>query len=111
MVTNSSADNSSNVSGKRCVGVRHNLLPPRYPENGAWPAEMRVDMLAAYLDFRSVRELVLAVSRDDAPSPTSTRGTSRSREAIWARVSVDEHVAGTRAIRQKLPTSDLAALV
>jgi len=32
-------------------------LSARYPVNGAWPAEMRIDMLAAYLDFRSVREL------------------------------------------------------
>lgn len=43
-------------------------LSARYPVNGAWPAEMRIDMLAAYLDFRNVRELVLAVSRGEPPT-------------------------------------------
>lgn len=69
------------------------LLSARYPVNGAWPAEMRIDMLAAYLDFRNVRELVLAVSRGEAPPPTRYRGVGRAREAIWVKVIVDEHVA------------------
>ena len=47
----------------RSASARRNSLPARHPVSGAWPAEMRIDMLAAYLDFRSVRELVLAVSR------------------------------------------------
>ncbi|MES5483349.1 hypothetical protein QMZ05_11390 [Bradyrhizobium sp. INPA03-11B] len=111
MAIDTSADKPASVGSKRAVNARYNVSSPRYPENGAWPAEMRVDMLAAYLDFRSVRELVLAVSRGDAPSPTSSRGTGRSREAIWARTIVDEHVAGARAVRQNRPTHDLAALV
>jgi hypothetical protein len=82
----------------------------RYPVNGAWPAEMRVDMLAAYLDFRSVRELVLAVSRGEAPPPTRYRGAGRSREAIWVKVIVDEHVAPGIKVRQNLAKVDLAAL-
>jgi hypothetical protein len=68
-------------------------LSARYPVNGAWPAEMRIDMLAAYLDFRNVRELVLAVSRGEAPAPTRYRGVGRAREAIWVKAIVDEHVA------------------
>jgi hypothetical protein len=85
-------------------------LSARYPVNGAWPAEMRIDMLAAYLDFRSVRELVLAVSRGDAPPPTRYRGVGRAREAIWVKVIVDEHVAPGIRVRQNLAKVDLAAL-
>jgi hypothetical protein len=43
----------------RGTSVRRSSLLARYPVNGAWPAEMRIDMLAAYLDFRTVRELAL----------------------------------------------------
>lgn len=85
-------------------------LSARYPVNGAWPAEMRIDMLAAYLDFRSVRELVLAVSRGEAPPPTRYRGAGRAREAIWVKVIVDEHVAPGIKVRQNLAKVDLAAL-
>jgi hypothetical protein len=71
---------------------------------------MRIDMLAAYLDFRNVRELVLAVSRGEAPPPTRYRGAGRAREAIWVKVIVDEHVAPGIKIRQNLAKVDLAAL-
>lgn len=70
----------------RCASARRSSLSARYPVNGAWPAEMRIDMLVAYLDFRSVRELVLAVSRGEAPPPTRYRGVGRAREAIWVKV-------------------------
>jgi hypothetical protein len=89
---------------------QRSLLSARYPVNGAWPAEMRIDMLAAYLDFRSVRELVLAVSRGEAPPPTRYRGAGRAREAIWVKVIVDEHVAPGIKIRQNLAKVDLAVL-
>jgi hypothetical protein len=90
--------------------ARRSSLPARYPVSGAWPAEMRIDMLAAYLDFRSVRELVLAVSRGEAPPPTRYRGVGRTREAIWVKVIVDEHVAPGIRVRQNLAKVDLAAL-
>lgn len=51
--------------------ARQSERSPRYPENSAWPAEMRVDMLAAYLDFRSVDEVVRAISKARAPAPTA----------------------------------------
>jgi hypothetical protein len=92
------------------ASVRRNSLIARYTVNGAWPAEMRIDMLAAYLDFRSVRELVLAVSRGEAPPPTRYRGVGRAREAIWVKVIVDEHVAPGITVRQNLAKVDLAAL-
>ena len=94
----------------RSASARRGSLSPRYPVNGAWPAEMRIDMLAAYLDFRSVRELVLAVSRGEAPPPTRYRGAGRSREAIWVKAIVDEHLAPGITVRQNLAKVDLAAL-
>lgn len=95
---------------KRSASPRRSFLSARYPVNGAWPAEMRIDMLAAYLDFRSVRELVLAVSRGEAPPPTRYRGVGRAREAIWVKVIVDEHVAPGIKVRQNPAKVDLAAL-
>jgi hypothetical protein len=94
----------------RSASPQRSSLSARYPVNGAWPAEMRIDMLAAYLDFRTVRELVLAVSRGEAPPPTRYRGVGRAREAIWVKVIVDEHVAPGIKVRQNLAKVDLAAL-
>jgi len=94
----------------RSASPQRSSLFARYPVNGAWPAEMRIDMLAAYLDFRSVRELVLAVSRGEAPPPSRYRGVGRAREAIWVKVIVDEHVASGIRVRQNLAKVDLAAL-
>jgi hypothetical protein len=91
--------------------MRQHARAPRYPENGAWPAEMRIDMLAAYLDFRNVEELVRAISKGCAPAPTSCRTRGRSREPIWSKVIVDEYVARACAIRQNRLLTDLAALV
>ncbi len=93
------------------IATRRNAITARYPANGAWPAEMRIDMLAAYLDFRTVKELALAISRGQAPPPTSYRGKGRSREAIWAKAVVDNHVAPGFAVRQNPVKVDLAALV
>jgi hypothetical protein len=98
------------ASKLRSASARRSSLSARYPVNGAWPAEMRIDMLAAYLDFRNVRELVLAVSRGEAPPPTRYRGVGRAREAIWVKVIVDEHVAPGIRVRQNLAKVDLAAL-
>jgi len=72
---------------------------------------MRIDMLAAYLDFRSVDELIRAVSKGRALAPTSYRVRGRSREPIWSKMVVDEYVARDSAIRQNRPSTDLAALV
>src|SRR4051794_40206863 len=77
---------------RNASGLRSSLSA-RYPVNGVWPAEMRADLLAAYLDFRNVRELVLAIARGEAPSPTRFRGRGRTREAVWVKVIVDNHIA------------------
>jgi hypothetical protein len=68
-------------------------LPARYPPTGAWPAQMRADMAAAYLDYRDTAEMAAAVSRGDAPAPSSLRGTGRRREPIWARADLDSRLA------------------
>jgi hypothetical protein len=68
-------------------------LPARYPPSGAWPAQMRADMAAAYLDFRCTAELVAAIKRGDAPAPSSLRGKGRKQEPVWSRVDLDRHIA------------------
>jgi hypothetical protein len=90
---------------------RRSPLLARHPVNGAWPAEMRADLVAGYLDFRNVRELALAIIRGEAPPPTSYRGKGRSREAVWAKVSLDNHVAPGIVVRQNHAKPNLAALV
>jgi hypothetical protein len=111
MTIDDSAAQSIDEIKTRASNPRQTARSPRYPENGAWPAEMRIDMLAAYLDFRNVDELVRAISKAHAPAPTSYRIRGRSREPIWSKVVVDEYVARVCAIRQNRPLTDLAALV
>jgi hypothetical protein len=43
--------------------------PVRYPENGAWPAWMRADMAAAFVDERSVEEFLANVKAGVWPRP------------------------------------------
>jgi hypothetical protein len=68
-------------------------LPARYPPTGTWPAQMRADMAAAYLDYRDTAELAAAVGRGEAPPPSCLRGNGRRREPVWARVDLDRRVA------------------
>ncbi len=88
-------------------------LPARFPPEGAWPAEMRADMTAAYLDYRDTGELARAVVRGDAPPPSSLRGTGRSREPVWSRDCLDRRVAPLAPASQDAgrPKENLAALV
>lgn len=111
MAIDGSAAQPSSDSKSREARSRHSTRLPRYPEHGAWPAEMRIDMLAAYLDFRSVDELVRSISKGHAPAPTGYRVRGRSREPIWSKLVVDEYVARDSAIRQNRQSTDLAALV
>lgn len=95
----------------RCDLAR--VLPVRYPPTGAWPAQMRADMAAAYLDFRNSAELTAAVVRGEAPTPSSLRGAGRKREPIWARQDLDRCVA-SRAIESeasKVGSENLTALL
>lgn len=65
-------------------------LPARYPPVGVWPAIMRSDMAAAYLDYRDTVELARAVARGEAPRPTGYHGLGRTREPIWSKAAIDE---------------------
>jgi len=64
-------------------------LPARYPPVGTWPALMRADMAAAYLDYRDTRELARGVSRGEAPPPTGYQGTGRARQPVWSKATID----------------------
>jgi hypothetical protein len=87
-------------------------MPARYPPAGAWPAVMRADMTAAYLDYPNVAELTRAVARGEAPPPSDLHGTGRKRQPVWWKSDLDrrtQHVS-----RMAVPvthTEDLARLV
>src|SRR5262245_44290115 len=68
-------------------------LPARHPPHGAWPAEMRADLVAAYLDYETTGQLYAAVLRGDAPRPTGERLRNGRREPTWAFDALKTHVA------------------
>ena len=83
-------------------------LPARYPPSGAWPAAMRADMAAAYLDYRNTGELARAVTRGEAPPPVGYHGAGRARESIWLKAAIDKFLKpDSDSPRQQ----DLASLV
>ena len=67
-------------------------LPARYPPVGAWPAQMRADMAAAYLDYADTDELARAISRGEAPAPCCLRGKGRKREPVWNKDTLDGYL-------------------
>lgn len=72
-------------SETRKVEVRAALgrsVCPRYPDR--WPAEMRADVVAAFLDYDTTRELWKAIARNEAPRPTAYRVRGKRREPVWA---------------------------
>ncbi len=92
--------------------MARNALPARYPPVGAWPALMRADMAAAYLDYRDSSELARAVARGEAPPPTSYHGTGRTRQPIWSKIAIDHFTAPARAMNLVgSDREDLASLV
>jgi hypothetical protein len=66
--------------------------PARSPI-GAWPMELRADMVAAFLDYPDTAALLRAIERNEAPRPTGLRGTGRSREPVWCRVACETFIA------------------
>lgn len=88
------------------------FLPARYPPIGAWPALMRADMAAAYLDYRDTGELARAVMRGEAPPPTGYHGIGRSREPVWSKAAIDNLMAPVRAFDlDRSEGENLASLV
>ena len=66
--------------------------PARYPPEGQWPIEMRADMAAALLDFRTTHELSKALAAGEAPPPSATRNGSGQAEPVWFHEFVVEFV-------------------
>jgi hypothetical protein len=86
-------------------------LPARYPPIGIWPALMRADMAAAYLDYRDTAELARAVVRAEAPPPIGYHGVGRAREPVWSRAIIDKVTAPGKAVDQdRLEGQDLVSL-
>jgi hypothetical protein len=66
----------------------------RYPTNGqAWAAEMRAEQTAAYFDFDTTGKLFQAITRGEAPRPTSTRMHGGKKVPVWARVVCEEFIS------------------
>ena len=87
-------------------------LSARYPPAGAWPAIMRADMTAAYLDYRDTGELARGVSRGEAPPPTGYHGSGRAREPVWLKAAIDSFATSRSAINpDETKEQDLASLV
>jgi hypothetical protein len=87
-------------------------LPARYPPIGTWPALMRADMAAAYLDYRNTGELARAVVRGEAPTPTGYHGIGRAREPVWSKAVIDNFTAPARALDlDRSEGENLASLV
>jgi hypothetical protein len=87
-------------------------LPARYPPVGTWPALMRADMAAAYLDYRDTRELARAVGRGEAPPPIGYQGSGRARQPVWSKAVIDNLMAPNRARDlDRSEGEDLASLV
>ena len=87
-------------------------LPARYPPIGIWPALMRADLAAAYLDYRDTGELARAVARGEAPLPTGYHGIGRAREPVWSKAAVDDFTAPAKAMDlDRSEGKDLASLV
>jgi hypothetical protein len=87
-------------------------LPARYPPIGTWPALMRADMAAAYLDYRDTGELARGVCRGEAPPPTGYHGSGRARQPVWSKAAIDDFTTSGRV--SDLDSSsekDLASLV
>jgi hypothetical protein len=87
-------------------------LPARYPPIGTWPALMRADMAAAYLDYRDTGELARALVRGEAPPPTGYHGVGRAREPVWSKTVIDNFATPARALKlDRSEGEDLASLV
>jgi hypothetical protein len=91
--------------------VRRTSLPARYPPVAAWPALMRADMAAAYMDYCDTAELARAVGRGEAPPPIGYHGSGRARQPVWSRAFIDDFAAPARAIGPNQSGEDLICLV
>jgi hypothetical protein len=59
----------------------------------AWPAEMRADLTAAFLDYPTTGKLIAAIRRGEAPPPTATRLFNGRKVPVWSRAACEVFVA------------------
>jgi hypothetical protein len=74
----------------RATSVHVPNKPAKYPP--IWPYEMRAETTAAFLDFRTTRELCKAIAKGEAPPPTAVRKAGGSLEAIWLAAAVKKFI-------------------
>lgn len=79
------------------MGARSNF-PARFPPHGAWPAVLRADMAAAYLDYPDTAALSRAVLCGDAPPPSTMRRAGGKREPVWAQEALQRFVAKANGV-------------
>jgi hypothetical protein len=92
--------------------ARRSALAARYPPIGTWPAVMRADMAAAYLDYRDTGELARTVGRGEAPPPIGYHGVGRAREPVWSKAVIDNVTASGKTLDpDRLERQDLVSLV
>jgi hypothetical protein len=67
-------------------------LAARFPAGNCWPAEMRADMAAAYLDYETTGKLSAAIERSEAPRCSVTRIYNGRRVPVWSRAACDAFI-------------------
>lgn len=81
--------------------MQRRASPARYPP--LWPAEMRVDVAAAFHDFTDTKAFFRAIAQGDAPRPTGFRGSGRAREPVWARAASEDYLAKRHGLGSDAP--------
>jgi hypothetical protein len=61
------------------TSARQVRAPARHPPNGAWPAEMRADVAAAFLDYDRTGQLYAALEHG-VPGDVISRALTRNRD-------------------------------
>jgi hypothetical protein len=90
------------------IGERMRSLTARFPAGSAWPAEMRADMVAAYLDYQTSGKMMAGISRGEVPPPTATRIFNGRRISVWARAACDAFVQRRHVLAHDAASNDNA---
>lgn len=87
---------------------RHGVHPPLSPF-GVWPAEMRAETAAAYVDEPSVEAFLSKVQRHVYSQPTRAPGCLPK----WHRLKLDQDIARRHGLRSggACPAEDIAGLI
>jgi hypothetical protein len=64
----------------------------KYPAGNVWPAEMKANATAAYLDYETTGALTAAIKRGEAPPATATRIYNGRRIGVWSREACDAFI-------------------